>query len=89
MAVRLNVKVVPGASRTRFVGRYGQGIKVQVAAPPEGGKANAAVIALLAQVLNVAANAVEIAAGHSSPRKVLLIRGLDPAALQAKLAALE
>jgi len=89
MAVRLNVKVVPGASRTRLVGRYGQGIKVQVAAPPEGGKANAAVIALLAQVLDVATNAVEIAAGHGSPRKVLLIHGLDPAALQAKLAALE
>ena len=45
----LNVKVVPGAKADRVVGRYGEGIKLQVSAPPEGGKANAAVVRVVAE----------------------------------------
>ena len=44
----IEVKVVPGASRDRVVGRYGDGIKVQVSAPPEGGRANKAVVDVIA-----------------------------------------
>ncbi|HWE97792.1 MAG TPA: DUF167 domain-containing protein [Tepidisphaeraceae bacterium] len=47
----LNVKVVPGAKRDRVVGRYGDGVKVQVSAPPEDGKANRAVVGVLAASL--------------------------------------
>src|SRR6476620_2636829 len=51
----LNVKVVPGASRDRVVGRYGDGVKVQVSAPPEGGKANKAAIEVNARAPGVRA----------------------------------
>jgi uncharacterized protein (TIGR00251 family) len=82
----LSVKVVPGSSRTRIAGRYGEGIKVQVSAAPERGKANDAVIDLLAQSLGLKPNQIELVSGHTQPRKVFRINGLDDAQLAAKLA---
>ena len=73
----LNVKVVPGSSRDRVAGRYGEGVKVQVSAPPEGGKANRAVEELLAAALGVKAQQVRVVKGHSSPRKVVQVEGAD------------
>jgi uncharacterized protein len=75
--VTLAVKVVPGASRTRIAGRYGNGIKVQVAAAPERGRANEAVIELLTQTLGVKRNQIELISGHTQPQKVFRIHGLD------------
>ena len=83
----LAVKVVPGARRTRIVGRYGDALKVQVAAPPERGKANEAVIALLASTLGLRPNQLELLQGHAQPHKVFQVTGLDQASLDAKLAA--
>ena len=50
---RLPVKVVPGAARSEVAGRLGAAVKVRVAAPPEGGQANRAVCALLAERLGL------------------------------------
>jgi uncharacterized protein (TIGR00251 family) len=85
--VQFAVKVVPGASRERIVGAYGEALKVAVAAPPEGGKANAAVCTLLASLFGVPAHAVEVVAGHGNPRKVVAVRGLAIAAARARLDA--
>lgn len=73
----LSIKVVPGASVSRVVGRYGDTIKVQVNAPPEQGKANRAVIELLARALGVSDRQVTITRGHSQPRKVVEIAGVE------------
>ena len=81
--VTLNVKVVPGAKADRVVGRYADGIKVQVTAPPEGGKANEAVVALLAQALGLKPRCVQLLRGHGNPRKVVALQEIDLAALQA------
>lgn len=75
--VELRVKVVPGASRDGIAGTLGDRLKVRVAAPPEAGKANRAVCALLAARLGVAERTVTVATGHSSPEKTLLVAGLD------------
>jgi uncharacterized protein (TIGR00251 family) len=75
-AVHFAVKVVPGASRTRIQGLHGDALKVQVAAPPEGGKANAAVVALLAEALGTTPNQVALVRGAGSPRKTIAVRGL-------------
>ncbi|HNY32894.1 MAG TPA: DUF167 domain-containing protein [Fibrobacteria bacterium] len=67
------MKAVPGASRSRIVGELGDRLKIQVAAPPEDGKANKAVIEVLAQWLGVAKSEVELVSGASQPAKVFRI----------------
>jgi uncharacterized protein (TIGR00251 family) len=73
---RLKVKVVPGASRTEIVGRLGDALKVRVAAPPEGGKANREVLAVLAGQLGLPLAQLTVLSGQSSPAKVIGIVGL-------------
>lgn len=84
----LSVKVVPGASRDRVAGRYGEGVKVQVSAPPEKGKANEAVIAVLAAWLGIKPGQITLTAGHVNPRKTFRLSGLSGSALRAKLESL-
>jgi uncharacterized protein (TIGR00251 family) len=79
----LRLKVVPGASREQVAGPLGDRLKVRVAAPPEGGKANRAVCGLIAALTGARA---EVAAGHGSPEKTVRIAA-DPAAVAARLQA--
>jgi uncharacterized protein (TIGR00251 family) len=73
--MELDVKVVPGASRTEIVGPLGNRLKVRVAAPPEGGKANRALVELLREWLGT--RDVEIVAGRSSAEKTVRVLGLS------------
>ena len=82
----LSIKVVPGSSRDRLVARYGDAIKVQVSAPPEGGKANQAVVELIAEALGVRPNQVRIAKGQAQSRKIVQIDGLTQTEVDARLA---
>ena len=84
----LAVKVVPGASRDRVVGPLGDALKVATSAPPEKGKANAAVAAILAKALGLDRRAVELAGGASSPRKEFLLRGLSAGEARRRLEAM-
>ena len=77
------VKVVPGSSRTVFCGMYEGMYKIRVAAPPEKGKANKALIAYLAGLLTVKKNAVAIVSGQSSPIKHIVVEGIDVADVTA------
>jgi uncharacterized protein (TIGR00251 family) len=77
-ATLVPVKVVPNASRTRFAGAHGDGVKIQVAAPPERGRANEAVCEVLAEALGVPARDVTVVRGHTSPAKTLRVLGLAP-----------
>ena len=88
-AITITVKVVPGASRDRVAGRYGEGIKVQVSAPPEKGKANDAVVEVLAAFFGIDRRGVELTAGHANPRKQFRLHGLSPDVFAAKLAGLK
>lgn len=83
--VRFAVKVVPGAARDRVAGLLGDTLKVQVAAPPEKGKANERLCTILAAALGVAPRDVEVTAGHGNPRKVVAVRGVTAAELCARL----
>ena len=73
---RLELKVVPGASRAGIAGWLGDKLKIRVSAPPERGRANAAVLELLAGALGIPEERVRIVAGTSSARKVVEIDGL-------------
>ena len=86
--VEINVKVVPGASRDRIAGVLGDALKVQVAAPPEKGKANKAVAALIADAVSVRAKDVAIVSGQTSPRKVVRVVGVDASRAKAGLGIL-
>lgn len=83
--IEFTVKVVPGASRTCVAGVWGTALKVTVAAPPEGGKANDAVIELLASVLGVRRADVSILAGHGRPVKRIAALNVTAAAARQRL----
>ena len=89
--IRLRLKVQPKARRETIAGWApdpdGQVLKVSVGAPPEDGKANAAVIALLAKRLGVAKSAISVVSGATDRRKLVEIRG-EPENLRAALDAL-
>lgn len=87
VSCRLKVKAVPGASRSEVVGRLGEALKIRVAAPPEGGKANREILALLAGRLGLAAADVTLVSGASSPAKVVELRGLTSQQAWARLLA--
>ena len=83
--VRIALKVAPKASANRILGcaddaAGGRILKVAVTAPPESGKANDAVIALLAKAWRLPKRDFSIASGAASRRKVLQVAG-DPAVL--------
>jgi hypothetical protein len=74
---RFAVVVSPGAKRSEVVGRQGDAWKLRVAAPPERGRANAAVCALLATALGVSPADIRVVAGATSRRKLVEVDGLD------------
>lgn len=82
---RLRLKVVPGATRAGVVGWLGPALKVRVTAPPEKGKANAAVAAVLAAELGLSPAAVKIVSGGGSPNKVVEIDGASEAEVLRRL----
>ena len=86
--VRLTVRVQPRASRSRVAGRHGEALKLQVAAPPVEGAANAAVIELLAAWLGVPRRDLRLAHGERGRDKVIAIVAADPAALARRIEGL-
>ncbi|RMD63952.1 MAG: DUF167 domain-containing protein [Planctomycetota bacterium] len=81
----MRVKAVPGASRNAVAGLLGDRLKVRVAAPAEGGKANEAIAALLARRLGVGRRDVQLVEGPTQPRKTFRVEGLSPAEVAARL----
>jgi uncharacterized protein (TIGR00251 family) len=75
--VRINLKVVPGSSRNQIAGWLGDALKIKVTAPPEKGRANEAVVKLLATKLGISTDDIEVISGHSSPSKVVTIKGVN------------
>ena len=84
---RLKVKAVPGASRSEIVGRLGEALKVRVAAPPEGGKANREILELLAEKLGLPPSSVSLVSGAASAAKVVVLRGVTAEQAWARLLA--
>lgn len=74
--VVLEVKVVPGSSRTKLAGMLDGTVKVKVAAAAEKGKANRCLIEFLAKELGVKKKAIEIISGKTSPVKQVQIEGV-------------
>lgn len=75
--VVLAVHVQPGAGRTEVVGRHGDALKLRVAAPPTGNRANEAVVELVAKEFNLKSAAVTVTSGSSSRQKRLKLDGVE------------
>jgi uncharacterized protein (TIGR00251 family) len=82
---RVRLHVSPGSRRTELAGRHDDGWKVRVAAPPEGGRANDAVLELLAERLELPRRAISIVSGHRARDKVVEMTGVDPDSIERKL----
>jgi len=88
--MRFRVRLTPKGGRDAIEGWWRDGagrpaLKARVAAPPEDGKANTALISLVAQALDVRKSDVRIASGAASRLKTVEVQG-DEAILAARLA---
>lgn len=85
--VSLRVRVTPRSSRDEVAGWQEGMLRVRVQAPPAGGRANGALVRLLAETLGVARGAVEVVRGYRGRDKTVRVVGLDEAEVKKRLAA--
>lgn len=83
--ILLRLRVSPKSRKARVAGEHGGALKLHVSEPPEKGRANEGVIALLAETLGIPAREIELVSGHASQDKRVAISGIDETALRAKL----
>ena len=75
----------PGAKRDDVVGIHGASLKVAVTAAPERGKANKAILKLLAKRLGVSPSALSLVSGETSKQKKILVQGVEAGDIQSRL----
>ena len=85
LGATLKVKVAAGARRNAIVGVLGDALKVSVQQAPEKGKANKAVVRLLASAADTRPTDIEVIRGQTSPEKTLRFRDVDAATLRRRI----
>ena len=83
--VLLTVRVQPRASRDEIAGLHGDALKIRLKAPPVEGEANAALLRFLSKRLKIPLAAISIRSGASSRRKTVLVEGIRPEEVRARL----
>ena len=81
--VELSILVQPRASRTRVLGEHDGMLKIQLAAPPVDGEANAALVEFLGKLLGVPRRQVSLISGDASRRKRVAVQGVETAQVEA------
>jgi hypothetical protein len=81
----VEVRVIPRAARSALAGERGGALLVRLHAPPVDGQANAALIEFLAGVLEVPRRALSIVHGDKARQKRVLVAGLAPDQVSARL----
>jgi len=84
-ATEIAVIVAPGSKISEIDGWREGALRVRVAAPATQGRANDALVELLARRLGVARSACSILHGHRSRRKLVRIVGLEREAIESRL----
>jgi uncharacterized protein (TIGR00251 family) len=84
--VVLRVHVRPGAGRSAVVGRHGDALHLRVAPPPQDGRANEAVVALVAELFDVAKSSVDLVSGDRSRDKRVRVAGVDVEVVRQRIA---
>jgi len=78
--ITLTLHVQPGAKRSEISGLHGEALKLRLAAPPVEGRANEALLKLIAELFGVPLRQVELRQGGQSRHKVVAVTGsvIDP-----------
>ncbi len=85
----LTVRVTPRARQNAIIGIQANGtIQVRLSAPPVDGQANEALLAFLAEVLDVPKTRLALVAGHASREKRVMVSAMDAETAHTKIAAL-
>lgn len=79
------VKAHPGARKNALLGERAGALRIAVFAPPEKGKANAAILEVLADALGCRTRQVRLLTGASSRSKTFLVQGLTRGAVRERL----
>jgi uncharacterized protein (TIGR00251 family) len=74
----LALRVQPKAKRNALLGEQGGALRVSVTAPPEDGRANDAVLALLREEFALSRSQLALLSGQTNRNKVVLVRGVSP-----------
>lgn len=83
--ILLQVKAQPGARRNGITGEHAGALKVAVTQAPEKGKANDAIIEVLAEALHLKRNQIELVSGMTSPQKKFLVTGITRQELEERI----
>jgi len=83
--VVISIHLSPRASRDAVDGLHGDSLKVKIKAPPVDGKANAYLLAFLAQTLGVAKASVSLERGETSREKTVLVRGISETDIRVRI----
>ena len=81
----LDVRVIPRSPRTRVDGTRGTAVLIRLAAPPVDGAANDALVAFLADALDLPRRNITIVSGATSRDKRVRLTGLDEETARARL----
>ncbi len=82
----LEIHLQPGAKKSEIVGFRGNVLWVKVAAPPEKGKANDALIELLSGILSLPKKDLSLVRGLTSRQKVVAVSSMSMETMRSKLA---
>ena len=81
----LRVHLTPRSARDEVLGLEGDVLRARVTAPPVEGRANEALLRLLAEALGVPKSSLRIVRGQRSREKLVSVEGLDAAEVQRRL----
>ena len=87
METRLHIRLQPNARRNEVMGFQDDVLRLRVTAPPREGRANRALLELLSDVLDIPKSRIDILRGHTARDKLVVIEGLRPEEVRARLDA--
>ena len=85
--MKISIRVTPKAKGDEILGWKNDVLRIRVKAPPVDGRANAALVRLLAETLGVPKSSIRIVAGLADRRKTVEIDELDETVARRILSA--
>ena len=85
LEIGVRLRVIPNAKRSEVVGMYGDAVKLKVASPAVDGKANEAVLELVAELIGVSVRAVKLLSGAKARDKVIGVEGVPALEVRRRL----